>query len=355
MKKLIILQTAAPHYRKGIYSYLNLELGDYFKLYSGKSYFEKSITTDKTISFIKPVKNFYFFNRRLLFQMGMWHQVFKKNTMVLEMNPRIISNWLILIIRRLLLKKTVLWGHAWPRNGKKSKTDLVRHFMRLLGNEIIVYTQTQANELKQKMPKKKITAAPNALYLKKNMLYNEDNRLITNLIYVGRLSKAKKAFFLVKAFHEALSEIPNTCHLIIVGEGEEKIDIENYIIKNNLKERISLKGHISDLKTLEKLYATSLFSISPGYVGLSITQSFSFGTPMIISREENHSPEIEAALKGVNALFFETNSKASFKETLKCAFQQKLSWINKRQEICQFCKNTYSTEAMAKTFLNVIK
>ena len=355
MKKLVILQTVVPYYRKDIFTFLKEELKYNFNLYSGNAYFEKSITTDKNITFINPISNYYFFNRKLLFQFGMWGEVFRDNVMVLEMNPRIITNWFILIIRRLLYKKTVVWGHAWPRGGRESKSDIVRHLMRKLGSEIIVYTKTQAKELKLKMPNKKVIAAPNALYFKEDMGASLNGEKINNIIYVGRLSKPKKAFFLVKTFHKFLDKIPSYTKLIIVGEGEEKSLIENYIIKYKISDRILVKGHISNIEKLKKLYSESLFSVSPGYVGLSITQSFSFGVPMIISKNENHSPEIEASKNEINSLFFDTDDKISLGETIVKVYNQKLKWIAKREEICLFCRNTYSTEAMGQTFLNILK
>jgi glycosyltransferase involved in cell wall biosynthesis len=355
LKKLVILQTVVPDYRKDIFSYLKEELGDRFKLYSGSAYFEKSITTDKNIAFIKPIKNYFFFNRKFLFQFGMWNEVFKNNVMVLEMNPRILSNWLILIIRKLVLKKTVVWGHAWPRGGSKSKSDVVRQLMRKLGDEIIVYTKTQAKELGLKMPNKIINAAPNALYFKKDMSTSFNSEKINHIIYVGRLSKPKKAFFLVKAFHKILDNIPSNTNLIIVGEGEEKSLIENYVNEYKINDRVLIKGHVSNIETLKQFYSESLFSVSPGYVGLSITQSFSFGVPMIISKNENHSPEIEASQDGINSLFFDTDNESSLSETIVEVYNHKSKWIAKREEICLFCKNTYSTEAMGQTFLNILK
>ncbi|WP_178991313.1 glycosyltransferase [Winogradskyella schleiferi] len=355
MKKLVILQTVVPDYRKDIFSYLKEELGNGFKIYSGNAYFEKSITIDKSIGFIEPIANYYFLNRKFLFQFGMWMEVFKKNVIVLEMNPRILSNWLILILRKLLFKKTVVWGHAWPRAGSESKSDVVRHLMRKLGSEIIVYTKTQAMELQLKMPNKIINAAPNALYFKKDMATSFNSEKINHLIYVGRLSKPKKAFFLVKAFHNVLIQLPETANLIIVGEGEEKPLIENYIREHKITNRVLIKGHVSNIEKLKEFYSEALFSISPGYVGLSITQSFSFGVPMIISKHENHSPEIEASQNEINSLLFDTDNIASLGETIVEVYNHKSIWIAKRQEICLFCRHTYSTEAMGQTFLNILK
>ena len=44
---------------------------------------------------------------------------------------------------------------------------------------------------------------------------------------------------------------------------------------------------------------------------------------MLVSREENHSPEIEALNINENGLFFETNNEYNFNQVLLNAFKEK--------------------------------
>lgn len=111
---------------------------------------------------------------------------------VLELNPRIFSVWLVLIGRYLLGRPVVLWGHAWLREGRFAQSDWLRHIMRSLTKVIVVYTQTQQKELQEKMPKKYIIATPNALYLKSDMMA-VDSLVRPNFLYVGRLVAEKKS------------------------------------------------------------------------------------------------------------------------------------------------------------------
>ena len=353
MRKLVIIQTVIPDYRKYFFSAIEMALNNSFELYGGDFYFESSVKSDLKIA-KKPVINHFYFNRKLLFQTGIWHLLFKDIILVMEMNPRIVSNWIFLVIRRIINRKTVLWGHAWPRNGVHSKSDLLRNCMRLLANKIIVYTNQQQLELKNKMPKKDILAAPNAVVSASMMAFTRSSNQF-NLIYVGRLTKRKKPYFLVKAFASEVDKYPSNTKLIIVGEGEEKDKIKKYIANNKLSNRIELLGHISNHEKLKELYFNSFFSISPGYVGLSITQSFGFGVPMLVSKDENHSPEIEALKIEENGLFFKTDSKSDFNKTLLEAFKKRDSWVQKRMQILSFCKQNYSTEAMAKVFIDLVK
>ncbi|HFS66792.1 MAG TPA: glycosyltransferase [Flavobacteriia bacterium] len=352
MKKLIIIQTVAPDYRNLVFQRIKDVLSNNFELYAGKESFEKTIISNSKIH--KPIKNIFLFNRRFLFQLKIWHLLFKNNVLVLEMNPRVLSNWIFLILRKLSNKETILWGHAWPRTGKGSKSDVVRNTMRKLGSKIIVYTKQQQKELQQKMPNKEILAAPNALFKSEDMCFNSSNE-VNNLIYVGRLVVAKKVLFLVKAFHHSIDSIPSETKLIIVGDGDEKKILENYIVENKLQDRIRLLGHISDYNKLKELYNTAIFSVSPGYIGLSVTQSFGFGVPMLVSRNEQHSPEIEAVIENKNAIFFKTDTISDFKNQLVDIFKNRENWIAKRKEIVDFCKKNYSVEAMAETFIKLVK
>jgi len=352
LKKLIIIQTIIPDYRTNFYNHLYQKLGNRFELYSGETDFEKSIKMYQDIPFHK-INNHFFLKRKFLLQTGILHLLFSDDVLVLGLNPRILNHWIFLIIRKLFRKKTVLWGHAWPRKGQDSFSDHIRHTMRLLADEIIVYTQKQQKELQKKMPKKKVYAAPNALYFKKDMTV-DDKTNPNHLIYVGRFTKEKKVFFLVQAFHHAFKNIPENIKLLLVGDGEEQATIQKYIVDNNLTDRIQLLGHISDYNKLKQLYNTSFFSVSPGYIGLSVTQSFGFGVPIIVSKNENHSPEIEAVLEHTNALFFETDNMNNFAEVLQKAYHNKKEWINKRPEISLFCKENYSVETMAQVFINLV-
>lgn len=353
MKQLIIIQTTTPDYRAGFFKMLRATLNENFKLYRGSRYFEKSIVTDSRIEGI-DIKNHFLLNRKFLFQTGIWHLLFKDVVIVLEMNPRIISNWIFLFVRRISNKKTVLWGHAWPRKGKNSKTDILRNCMRNFASSIVVYTKQQQKELSSHMPKKTVYAAPNALIYQKDMYAQKNKKPGTNLIYVGRLSKNKKPFFLVKSFKKCLDIIPeNTC-LLLVGEGEESVRISNYIKEHGIEKRVIQKGHINDYDILKSLYESSIFSVSPGYVGLSITQSFGFGVPMLISKNEPHSPEIEAAIDGQNALFYTTDDDIHFRESVKKIYNNPSHWIDKRSEIASHCRENYSIETMAATFINLV-
>ncbi|MEN8834448.1 MAG: glycosyltransferase [Polaribacter sp.] len=350
-KKLVVIQTVIPDYRLEFFKEIKQNLRENFELFGGNYYFDKSIISDPKIQ-KNQVKNYFLVKRKLLFQTGIWHLLFKNVILVLEMNPRIISNWIFLIVRGLLNKETVLWGHAWSKSGKDSNSEKLRNVMKILSSKIIVYTNRQKEELQLRMPTKTILAAPNSLIRKTKMVTKKPLESL-NLIYVGRLTEQKKPLFLVEAFLKKIEEYPKNTNLIVVGAGSETKKITDLIKRNKAENRVKLMGHISDYEELKKMYSNAFFSISPSLAGLSITQSFSFGVPMLISEIEKHGPELEAVQLGLNALFFKTDSIDSFNKTLSLAFKKRDFWLNQRQSIVDFCKNEYSIEAMSKVFVNL--
>jgi glycosyltransferase involved in cell wall biosynthesis len=353
MGKLVVIQTVIPHYRVKVFDKIKSEIGDDFTLYGGQFFFDKTITTTAQSKLHKNLNNHYLLGRRFLWQTGHWNEVFKDNALVLSLNPRVLSHWVFLLLRLLSRKRTILWGHAWPRSGKNSKSDKLRHVMRLLASQIIVYTEQQKLELQQKMPHKKISAAPNAV-LFKNEMSIDANQEANNIIYVGRLIADKKPILLYQGFKKALKQLPEAT-LIIIGEGPERAKLLQLSRKDGLEHRVLIPGEVTDVSLLKEYYKHALLSASPGYVGLSITQSLGYGVPMIIARDEKHSPELEAVKEGFNAQFFNSNDENSLAQGLISFFDNKDKWLKVRNEIVEDCRNRYSIEAMTATFLNLLK
>ena len=352
-KKFIIIQPLVPSYRSNFFLYLSRKIGDSFNLYAGEKSYDSTLQSDKEIDY-KKLKNFYFLKGKLIFQTGMWQEVFKDCTLIIGLNPRNISNWIILFIRRFLPYKTIVWGHAWPRKGIQSKTDIVRSLMRNLADGIITYSVTQKNELKEKGYKKPIYSAPNAIYSASEVKnFYEENPL--NILYVGRFIDEKKISLLIRAFAELIFDLPEKTRLILVGSGYLEKDLRKLVDKLEVSEKVIFAGYITNIEKIESFYSKSLVTISPGTTGLFLNQSLMYGIPMIIARGEAHGPEIEAAIEGENIVYFENDNIEDLKLKILKTFDQKEIWISKREKISEFCKKYYSIEAMASIFIEIYK
>jgi glycosyltransferase involved in cell wall biosynthesis len=350
---MVLVQTVAPEYRQIPFKLLKDRCGGELQIFVGQSYFNENIQTGVSLDdTLVPLRNHFLFWRRLEWQSGVLRGALAAPSVILEFNPRIISNWVILLIRRLLKRRTALWGHSWSRRGDQYWTEHVRHAMRLLAYETVVYTDNQRNELAHRYPRLRVASAPNALYSSKDIAAAELARGDLDFIYVGRMDIDKRPALLLDAFREAVGR-GLTANLVFVGEGSEMQYLKNQATSYNLSNRVTFTGTINDQNQLRYFYERAIASVSPGYVGLSLIQSLSFGVPMLIAADEAHSPEIAAAKDGENCIFFAEGNEYSLAEGLLGMEENKITWLRKRTGIAKECRDNYSAELMADSLAEV--
>lgn len=352
--RVVLVQTAIADYRDEFIRLLCSSVGG-LQIQVGDVYFETTTMTSarvKSERCVVTVENVFFCSRRLCWQRLRWKALLGAEIVIGELNPRLLSTWVMLLLRRITRKRTILWGHAWARSGLKARTEPIRHLMRWLADGLILYTNRQRLELITKYPafKESTFVAPNSLYRRALMVGSRD-RVRGDFVYVGRLVEAKKVHVLIEAFAR-FSKVRPTARLHIVGGGDRMAELEELAKRLSLPS-VVFHGHVADPLLLAGIYASSVASISPGYVGLSITQSFSFGVPMIVSRDEPHSPELEALIPDLNGSFFETDDPSSLCDEME-------RWYLKRTAselndvIIAKCKESYSVERMVDGFLEAI-
>ena len=101
-----------------------------------------------------------------------------------------------------------------------------------------------------------------------------------NIISVGRLSKEKGFADLIEIFSNIESE---DWTLTIVGDGDEKENLEALIKDNNLEGKVILKGFLNK-EELYKLYENSSLYVMTSFeesFGLVLVEASSFGLPLI--------------------------------------------------------------------------
>jgi len=355
-RKILIQQVIIPDYRIGIFALLKKYYGDDLRLFAGEVDFGGSPkSSHKAWELSKNIRNYFLFFNNLLIQPEIIWPAIKADVVILNANIRIISNIAILIFRRILNKKTILWGHAY---GKKFKKSIFKRIYFLLANQFISYTDKQALYLKKNYPFLVISSAPNACMFKNECApLNPKNKEACTILYVGRLILRKKVDLLIKAFESAREGglLPSNTSLVIVGDGDARRQLEELKAINKYKDDIVFKGHINNLDSLRELYADALCAVSPGYVGLSATQSFGLGIPMLIADNEPHSPEIEACSENFNTLFFKTDSVSDLAKQLGEFYKQRELFLSRRNEISKNTKMLYTFESMRDVFIKVIE
>ena len=353
---VLLLQTTIPFYRVEPFRALAARFGHDFAALAGSEYFDATIRVAPAPGIrMLPVRNVFLARRRLLWQSGVWRPALRAHVVIAELNPRTLSTWLVLLARRLLKRPTILWGHAWPRSGQRSSSDRVRQLMRRLSAAIVAYSETQATELRVRMPGHRIIAAPNSLYSRAQQPMRFDTGRMADFLFVGRLVDAKKPVLLLDAFLAAVDRLPAETNLLIVGGGPLESTLREKAERSRVRHRVRFAGQVTDIDALAPVYDGALATVIPGYAGLSVIQSLWFGVPILIARDEPHSPEIEAAALQKNAVFFESDSVEALRRLLIEVAATRDVWIRRREIIARECARTYSIEAMVDSIESIVR
>jgi glycosyltransferase involved in cell wall biosynthesis len=354
--QIVLVLVAAPAYWQRPLALLAERLGARFRLLTGDSSWEPGVTTGVADGpHVSRVRNRFLAGNRLVWQRGAVRPAVRADVAILDLNPRVLNTWLVLLVRRALRRPTVLRGHVWSRRGRQSRTEPVRNAQRRLADVLVTYTETEAREIRAKNADARVVAAPNALYGRDELGAASGTRPPSDLIYVGRLVAVKKPRILVEAFLAARDELPRETRLILVGDGPERGSLESLARASNGEDRIRFVGHLADPDELRELYAEAIASVSPGYVGLSLIQSVGFGVPMVISRDEPHAPEIEAAIEGVTCVMFETDSVDDLRRVLVTVTRERDHWAERRTELAELCAERYAAESMVDRLVEAVE
>lgn len=352
--KLAILQSTILDYRLGFYSLLKEKYGDDLIICAGTLGVDlNQRTPDSVWSFAIRLKNRYLLGRRLLWQSGAFALLKDQPLVIVDANLRFLSTVFLVTYRLYKGLPTVAWSHATGRSGFGQW--IRKHYFRCFSG-IIAYTESQRQKIQSRHPKVPVWSAFNAC-LSQDECYPLDVEFseYTDFIFVGRLSVKKKPKLLLDAFVEAIqsSKLSDEARLIFIGDGPVRTEMMHIVDDLGLGERIIFTGAIHDTDLLRRYYRCAIAAVSPGYVGLSVTQACGFGVPVIVAREEPHSPEVEVCREGFNSRFFTSDDTLELANMLVRFYQEREFWHSQRQQIAEDTKVRYSFEKMSKTFVDV--
>lgn len=280
---------------------------------------------------------------RLFFQSGGISSAMRADVLVVDLNPRSMTAWLLLATRRLLRKRTLAWGHLYPQAGPRAATRGMRHIMRRLAHGTISYTYQNARSARVEMPDRPVWVAPNALYTREELEQPvAGDRPATHLLYVGRFEPAKKVALLIAAFRKSAASREGAV-LHLVGGGSLNASLRTMVSELGLSDVTVFRGWVEGLAELRQEYSEAFAATSPGFAGLGVTQALGFGVPIIVSKDEPHSPEIELADIG-GVYWAESNDPDNWARAIDLAWKSSEALPG---DLRQRVVDLYSADAMA--------
>ncbi|MBW7676618.1 glycosyltransferase [Chryseobacterium chendengshani] len=189
----------------------------------------------------------------------------------------------------------VYWGIGVTASYDKSFDsggfiDKIRMYISNKADSLLFYSDYPIKKhLDFGIKREKLFVANNTVLVEKKIEIKKEKK---HFIFVGSLYKQKKIYDLLHAYKEYITFAENIHPLIIIGDGDEKSNIQKWIQDEKFEEYISLKGHISDQNILEKYYEDSLACISPGQAGLTVLNCMAHGVPFVTTENAITGGEI---------------------------------------------------------------
>lgn len=303
--RYLMYLAVVPVYRESCMRLLLDAHASDIEVLAGDRHLDPTVTTGLPETLVARVRNVPLLGRRLLLQAGGWRKAVLADVCIVDLNPRSVTAWAICGIRKILNRRTLAWGHLHPRAGSSAPTAPLRILLRKWTSGTILYGYDSVVPARAEIPDQPVWVAPNSLYNAADIQYaNHATR--RSILYVGRLEEAKNVQILVDAFEKSnLWRCGYT--LDIVGSGALEGHLRRRSADLKIENAVRLHGRIDNVGELREIYARALFSVSPGYVGLSLTQSLGFGVPVLYAADAPHAPEIELTRFGGTRSFGPAN------------------------------------------------
>jgi glycosyltransferase involved in cell wall biosynthesis len=210
-------------------------------------------------------------------------------------------------LRKLLGKKTALWGHSRNFQGQHNNKfinalfEAYRQHVNNSPDYWFSYTDLTTNDLIERgFNLEKIKTINNSVEITNRWhdYHSINGKEPISILFCGALYKAKRIDFIIQL---AIVLKKHPVEFIISGDGPEFSSIKR-MIKDEKLENITLTGRIEgDQK--DHLFKQADFTIIPGLVGLGIIDSFAYGLPLLTLKSGNHSPEISYFEHNVNGIY----------------------------------------------------
>ncbi len=174
----------------------------------------------------------------------------------------------------------------------------------------------------------------------------------TEIIFIGQLIRRKGVDILLEAIAPLFNEYENL-YLIIIGDGEEKTALKEFVSEKKIDKRIAWEGVVQSkeiLSRLEKAYILILPSRWDGW-GMVINEAFSIGVPVIVSDQCGAADLVKP---NINGYVFKSEDVKDLRRCLRESLDLKDRLKDLKQNAFETSK-TISSQAAAPYLIECLK
>lgn len=356
IKNLLIVQPLIASYRKDFFN----EISKYFdktiifaNLQTSNG-FQSNVNGD----FQKVHTPILGKREKIYYQRGIIKNIIKNKPIAIYLTAdfRAIHYYLILLLSKIL--NIPVFPHGQGLYDKPNPSFIHRFLFKTtisLSSSYICYTQSVYDTLINiGIKSNKLSIIDNTIVNHSPITFKKKNQENKNkLLYLGRLRKGNNLKLLFEAMKILTTQGLNLS-LDIIGDGEEKSELENIAKELNLD--IHFLGAIYDDKTISELSKKCIAGVYPGDAGLSVVHYMSLSlVPIVHSDLAKHmGPEPSYIIHSQNGLNFIRSNKDSLASTIKIILEDDIL----RKNISKNAFKTFealSKPTMAEKFIKIMQ
>lgn len=320
---------------------------------------------------IKLIKAWVAKNERFGFQFLPYIEIFKTADVIfLDGNPRIFSNWIMSFLSILFYrKKIIIWTMAHSFGANKI-TERIRLWWTSWHKNIFVYTDKEANLLRNKgWIKHCIIGMNNGL--DQRLIDNEklkwtDSKLLkwkiekklnnsNILLSIARIVPKNNFDLMLNALPILISNVPNI-KWIVVGSGSEENYLKEKAKEMNLLEFIEFEGAIYGEENLAPYFLSANLFVHPSSIGLSIMHAFGYGLPVIVDEDEYmHGPEYGAFKNLETGMNFERHNSEDLANVILKLLKSPNDVERIKVNVLKLARDKYNVDIMVDRFVEMCK
>lgn len=344
-KRVLIIQSAIPHYRIPIFNKL-AETVDLTIVY------DKGNVSDVVNFVVKKLEVINFKNKLWIHKKNVLRMVKKFDVVISMLDSSYLTTRLLCKIRGKT--NLILWGIGVAASYNirfDSRPEFAYVYMKMIeqADAALFYSPYPVEKYsKMGMPKNKLFVANNTV-----QVLQIEQREKDIVLFVGSLYKAKKIFELLECYRNAHSMCDKLPKLVIVGDGDDAVPVKDWVTENGFENDIILTGAIYDEKILSEYFSRAIVCISPDQAGLSVLKSFGYGVPFVTHKDAITGGERLNIENGVNGILFDTFDEIT--DIIKECAEHPESYVEMGKKAKQYYDENRTVKHMVSGFLEAIE
>lgn len=269
---------------------------------------------------------------RLYWQRGMYlpRDFGRGDVLVIDANPRFLSNLRLLSDARRRALGVISWGHGWSPTSKRWRARIRYRYM-ASADVVLVYTEDEIRDLEydrtwripilatnNALDESRFTTAAAAWPRERLQQFATANRLDGHhvLLFCGRLrsNPSTELDVAIRALAQ-LHQRGGRYLLAVVGSGEAERPLRALATRLRVDHLLRWIGAVYAEHDLAPWFLTAQCFVYPGAIGLSLLHAFGYGLPTITHDVRRlHNPEIAALRNGENGFLFRKGDAGALAE-----------------------------------------